>query len=175
MKKSVTLVFIFCLIFSSFIIHAQDFAVPHNYRFNKKSDYAKYERYIPKAVRWLEDTPPNKMQGKRKEVSAFLIKWLEGAPNVSLTLYPEVIQLAKINPDLLTLFMGSWTRFALANPEMAKDEKKGFTAGLTSLLDYYKKYKNQGLTRDRAVDAILKKKRKGQLHTWIDSVVKEDK
>ena len=43
------------------------------------------------------------------------------------------------------------------------------------MIDYYAKYKNKGYTKDRAVDALLKKKRKGQLDSWINSVVKEDK
>ena len=159
------------LTFSSVI--AQDFAVPQNYRFNKKSDYGKYERYIPKAVDWLMAYSPVEKPGKRKEVNAFLLKWLEGAPNVDITLYKEVMDLTKTNPDLLMVFMGSWAKEILKSGKPVT-EKRGVHVGLGALLDYYSKYKNNGIVKDKAVATVLKKKRKGQLHAWMDGFVKED-
>jgi len=162
---------IFALLFFVSVAQAQDYAVPANYRFNKKSDYAKYEPKVVEAIKWLTNNAPNKDKGRRKEASAFFLKWLEGAPNVTATIYPEVLEIAKENPDLLFIFLGAWTQYQLKEGKEGPD-KKAFTTSLKSTLAYYKTYKNKGIVKDRAVEMLLKKDRKGQLDAWIDSVVK---
>lgn len=169
------LLFIFTIAFSFAFGQNENFSVPQNYRFNKTKDYAKYQPHVLKAISWLENNGPNEHKGRRKDANAFVIKWLEGAPNVSATIYPELLSLTKTNPDLLIIFLGGWTSFSLNNKADAKNEKKCFTEALTTMLTYYKKYKGKGISKDKAVETVLKKQRKGQLNSWINGVVKEDK
>lgn len=173
MRAFLKIGFFFGLMACFAIAQAQNFSVPQNYRFNKKSDYAKYERNVLAAIDWLESNPPTKSQGKRKEAAAFLIKWLEGTPKVSATIYPELLNMTKKNPELLTIFLGAWSKFTLNNPGKEAGEKRAFRTSLKSMLSYYKSYKNKGLVKDKAVDVLLKKERKGQLDSWINSVVKD--
>ena len=172
MQTCLKLGLLFSLIVCFSMAQAQDFSVPANYSFETKEDYAKYDQDILKAIDWLKSNSPNTSPQKRKEAEVFFIKWLTGTPAVSATLYSEIISLAKVNPELLTIFLGEWSAFTLNNPGKEAGKKRLFRISLKGMLAYYKKHKNKGLKKDKAMDTLLKKERKGELDDWINSVVK---
>lgn len=57
------------LLLFSVQVFSQDFEVPDDYSFEKKEDYAKYEKDIVAASKWLFANPMDKQNFKRKMVS----------------------------------------------------------------------------------------------------------
>ena len=146
------------------IVIGQDFQVPKNYTFEKKEDYAKYEKEIINCIIWLEKTLINKQQDKRKEVNAFLIKWLEGSPYVSIEISQDIVTFLDCS-DCLMIFMGGWAKYSLENSDY-KNKLKGNIAGVQSVIKFYKNNK-EFLGKNKAIEKYIKLQDKGELENTI--------
>jgi hypothetical protein len=168
--KTLNTIFAFALILSIQISFAQTFQVPQNVTLKTNEDYAKYEKDIISFVNWLEETPVNEQQDKRKAGSAFFITWITGAPNVTIELNADIANFAE-NPDLLVAFMGGWTRFVLENPKEGTDVLKGNMAGLKTAIKIYKK--GNGIKKSKNIDKLIKMDDAGELEKWVASNIKK--
>jgi hypothetical protein len=95
MKRVIGILWFTVLAFSSI---AQEFEAPKNYVLSKKEDYVKYEADILKSIDWLTTTPLNINLEKRKVVNTFVMKWLTGSPNISISIKPEIVNFMDPNP-----------------------------------------------------------------------------
>ena len=162
--KTIALVFI--LMTLSFGLFSQDFEVPKNYKLENAEDYAAYEQDIIKCFNWLTETPVNKQTSKRKSANAFLLKWISGSPNVHIEIKQEIVTFMSSSPDLLLIFMGGWTKYALESKDF--DNKiAGTMAGIESVIDFYVKNKSL-LPKDKNVEKLIKMKAKGTLKEYIE-------
>jgi len=94
-------------------ICAQDFEVSKNYQFDQAEDYAAYEQDVIECFNWLMNTPINEQTEKRRAAYAFLVTWISGSPNVTIEISPQIVTFIEGPPDLLMMFMGGWTKYAL--------------------------------------------------------------
>src|SRR5258708_17603332 len=83
-------------------IHSQTFEVPQNYEFKQAADYSKYEKGIIEAAKWLKETPLNEQTDKRKDVSKFVVTWINGSPTVNVEINPAILDFEKKNEGMLT-------------------------------------------------------------------------
>ena len=158
------------LMFDGFIANAQDFEVPKNFNPKTKDDFAAFEKDVIACVNWLETTPPDQNIEKRKDAGAFLIQWISGSPTVTISLDAQaVVKVTDKNPQLLVLFLGGWTRYALQN-NYSKDIYKGYYEGLKSVVGVAKK--SAGLKKDKDLDKVVAIYDKGELENWIKENVK---
>ncbi|MEZ4857121.1 MAG: hypothetical protein R2812_11675 [Gelidibacter sp.] len=160
------LALVLALTFSTLVI-SQNFEVPKNYTFKVEKDYAKYEKDIIKCINWLENTPINQDTEKRKEANAFLMQWLTGAPNVSINLAPYVVDLTEKNPDLMMLFLGGWTKYALQNPK-DKSTFNGNLAGVKNLMTFYSNNEKTEIKKDKNIEKLLKLT-ETDLKKWLET------
>lgn len=149
----------------STLIYAQEFEVPENYVLKKAEDYAKYESDIIKCVDWLMATPLNEQKNKRQDAGAFLVAWLTGSPNVSIEIKQEIVTFIG-SPDLLLIFMGGWTKYALESKDF-EDMVAGTTAGIEAVMDFYTRNKAY-LEKNKEVEKYIKMKTKGTLKDYIE-------
>lgn len=158
---------VFTLFFSAFsiLIFCQDFEVPKNYTLVKAEDYTTYEQVILKSYDWLMTTPVNEQAEKRKEVNAFLLKWITGSPTVSIEIKQEILTFMGSSPDLLLIFMGGWTKYALESKDF-NNKIAGNIAGIESVVEFYTKNKNS-LPKDKNIEKYIKMKEKGTLKEYI--------
>ncbi|MEO3403738.1 hypothetical protein AAFN85_07530 [Mucilaginibacter sp. CAU 1740] len=164
MKKIFTLVI--AIIAFAFTAKAQTFHVPENYVLKEKGDYAKYEEDVIKGVDWLQDTPWALEEQKRMETNAFLMKWIQGSPSVSIEVNSAVAKMTEKNPQLLMTFMGGYTKYALQN-KTAFDKNKANLAGVKATVDKYAletDHKNNSL-----LNKLAKIDKEGKLADWITS------
>ena len=164
--KKIQYLLLFTILFANVqLLQAQEFEIPEDYAFKTAEDYPKYEKDIIKCINWLEATPVNEQTEKRKAASKFFMEYLTGSPEVSVTVGTEVTNFCTLNPELLIIFMGGWTKFVLENPSLATDEFQGNLAGFKSVIRVYTKDKS--LKRDPEVDKIVAMDKKGKLEKWI--------
>src|SRR5687767_12459879 len=104
MKRLIPLFFL-STILNAPALNGQNFEVPENYYFNSKEDYARYEKDIVAAAKWLHVTPFNEQKEKRKEVSAFVVKWINGSPTVNVEINPTIMDFEEKKPGMLDLYM----------------------------------------------------------------------
>ncbi len=66
--------------------------------------------------------------------------------------------------NLLILFLGGWTQYAIQNED--NDKVEGCYAGIETALNYYEQYK-KSLPKDKGAEQLLKMKNKGTLKDFI--------
>jgi hypothetical protein len=148
------------------VIHceAQEFEVPVNYAFKKPADFAAYEADIVKCYDWLMKTPSDAELEKRQDAGAFLMGWLSGNPNLAIEINPRIVNFMDPNPDLLLIFAGGWSKYAITSKE--NDKVKGNLAGLEGVMQYYQKNRNR-LERDKHVEKYIKMRDAGELESFV--------
>lgn len=128
-----------------------------------KKQYLKSEPNVLATINWLENTPLNQDAEKHKQQFSLLTGWIMNSPTVDVTLSENIVTFSK-NSELLTLFMGGYTKYALENNH-SDDEVKGSIAGLRSVIKVYKK--GNGIKKDESVEKLVKLEEKGELEKWV--------
>ncbi len=156
------------ILLMTFVInsYAQTFEVPENYILESKEDYLKYEKNVIEAANWIIDMPITEDRSKRKEVSAFLMKWLTGNPNVSIYLSYDIAPFID-NPDLRMVFIGGLTKYSLDSIENKNELDKNI-AGVNAVIEFYENNKKE-IGINESVENYIKLKDSGELESTIKS------
>jgi len=133
-----------------------------------KEDFAKHEQDVINGYNWLMRTPVGKNPQKRKEISAFLMKWMTGSPNVSLELSEKIVTYMDCG-ECLMIFMSGWTNYALTTKDF-NNKFKGNLAGTKSVIEFYKKNKKT-LGKNKAIEKFIKLDNKNKLEDYIKSKI----
>lgn len=155
------------ILFRGMCLFGQGFQAPQNYSLEKAEDYAPYEQDVLDGINWLSETPVNKEADKRKEVCAFLMKWMMGSPHVKIEVGEAVTFLG--SPDLLIGFLCGWTKYALETKNCA-DKLKGNLAGIEHAINMYQKNKDV-LPKDKNIEKYIKLQSKGKLEEEIAKIL----
>lgn len=149
--------------------NAQTFEVPANYQLNEAADYAKYEKDMIAAAKWLLETPFNEQTVKRQEVSAFVLRWVNGSPTVNVEINETLLDFNKKNEGMLVLYMAASARFVLEN-NYSKDMRAKHRAAIGDMITAYKSGK--GIKKDKKMDKLIKMQEEGRLDEWLDTNLK---
>ena len=162
--RALKILLLLTLFLSSQASFSQEFQVP-NIELSAKEDYAKVEKDVIAAAKWLVSVPLNEQAVLRKEVSAFVLKWVMGSPTVNVDLYPIIMDLEKKNPGMMPIYFASCAKYALEN-NYSKDKHAGQAAGLRDMIAYYKA--GNGTVKDKKMDKLVKADEEGKLDEWIN-------
>jgi hypothetical protein len=165
--KTFRLTAIIVLLLTTAMVYAQECDVPKDYVLEKPEDFAFYESDILKCINWLLNTPVNDQPTKRKEVNAFVLKWISGSPNVTIEMNMKIADFAKPNPELLMIFMCGWTKYSLES-RVFNDKVMGNLKGVEAVIDFYTKNK-AALEKDKNAEKYIKLKEQGKLEEYIKS------
>ena len=125
-----------CFMLAAINSFSQQFEVPANVVMDKKEDYANYDKDVIAAVNWLEATPIGTDADKRKSVNAFVMKWINGSPEVTIGITESQIKLFDKNPDFLLVFMGAYSRYVLQTKDASV--LPCYVAAMKSVIAVYK-------------------------------------
>ena len=165
MKKVYTL--ILSMIFIAIgNLQSQSFEVPKNYEFKEAADY---EKDIIDAANWLISTPFNEQVEKRKKVSAFVVKWVNGSPTVRVEINTTIIEFEQKNQGMLVLYMACCAKFVLEN-DYSKDMREKHKEALRNMMKVYKK--GLGIKKDKNMDKLIKYVNKGKMDEWLEKYLK---
>jgi hypothetical protein len=128
-----------------------------------KEGFIASEKNVLATIDWLENTPIDQETNKRKAQSALLLAWLINTPTVTIEFNAAITNFNKKNADLLTIFMGGWTRYTLQN-NYSKDVVMGSLAGIKAVT---KAYKTGQYKKDKEVQKLVEMEEKGELEDWV--------
>lgn len=158
---------ILCLLSCGILLgYSQKFTVPKIQDGIEKSEYVNYEKEFLSCMDWLENYGPTSKL--RKDVNAYALWWISGTPDIKMELNTDIVNLK--DPNMLLLFLGGWAKAAIEN-EYNLSTVDGNLAGLRTVMNYYKKFRND-LTPDKNIDKYIKMEKNGTLESHIQSVVK---
>ena len=163
MKRTKLFLLANLILVSTFVL-GQNFEVPANYQFNTKDDYSRYEKDIIDATKWLQSTPFNEQKEKRQEVSAFVIKWINGSPTGNVEINPTIMNFEEKNQGMLALYMAGSAKYVLEN-NYSKDMRAKHKAALKGMIAVYKSGK--GIKKDRKMEKLIKSDEDGKLDEWL--------
>ena len=132
MRKTYFYATLISLAFLGFKAAAQEYDVPKHYAFKSNEDYKLYEPQIVKTIDWLEKTPWTEQVRKRDEAKAFVLKWIDGSPEVTISLNAELVHLAKNNPELLGSYMYGYAKYCIQH-KADFDDTKAKMAGVKAI------------------------------------------
>ncbi|PHR46231.1 MAG: hypothetical protein COA32_11805 [Fluviicola sp.] len=156
---------LFLLLFISASLLAQEVEIPNDIKLEKAEDYKKSEKLVLSSTQWLLNTPVSESPEKRKEINAFLMKWLNGSPTVSIELVSGIVPLDC--GDCLISFMSGWAKYSLEN-DYSKNKVECAMAGVENAIEFYKKNKSE-LGKNSDMEKLIKQKKKGKLKEYIES------
>ncbi len=163
MKKGIVLLAVIAFLSSK--LSGQSMEIPENVQLTSKEDYKKQETLVLKGIDWIHETSLDKDKEKRKEVNAFLMRWMTGSPSVSIKLVGGIVPMEC--GECLMSFLAGWTKYSLEN-NYSKDTIENALAGVNRFIGFYEKNKNL-LKKTSEVKTLLKKKKKGKLKKYIAS------
>ncbi len=150
-------------------LYSQAFEVPENYEFKQAADYTKYEKDIIEAAKWLKETPFNEQVEKRKEVSKFIVTWINGSPTVNVEINPTIMDFEQKNEGMMVLYMAGSARYVLEN-NYSKDMRSKHKAALRDMISVYKTGK--GIKKDKKMEKLIKSDEEGTLDEWLSENLK---
>lgn len=134
-----------------------------------KEEFIASEKRVLNTIDWLENTPVDQQEDKRKLLNANFILWVTNSPTVTIEINANVLTFTKKNSELLIIFMAGWTRYSLQN-NYSKDIEKGSVAGIRSAI---KVYKTGLLKKDKEMQKLVDADEKGELETWVSTKLKK--
>jgi len=162
----------FFFVLSCFIaadVTAQTLSIPQNPKLEKESDYAAYNKDVIACINWLEKTPVDKEPETRREANRFLMQWIQGTPDVSITIHDYVAKFSEVSPEFLMMFMSGWTRYVLERRD--QDELAGNLAGVQAVLNLYGISKS--IPRNGDMDKLVNLSKDGKLKAWVEQQLKK--
>ena len=130
------------------VVGQAKFELPKNIELKTKEDYTKYQGTVVGAEKWMEETDLDQQTEKRQAINQFIVQWVAGSPTVTISLDESLAQLTEKNPDLLALYLASYSKYIIEH----KNDPSNFNAAraaLTSISKVYRKginvYRNKRL------------------------------
>ena len=126
-----------------------------------------YEAAVPQVVgafEWLLVTPLNSEPEKRKELSAFLIRWITGSPTVSVEVKEQIVPYMD-QPECFMIYLGGYTKFVL----QSKDDKAEANLYATlRVLEFYEANRSS-IGKHKELEKLLKMRNDNKLKGYIKS------
>lgn len=103
--------------------------VPTKYRLDKAEDYAPYQDKVLEIIGWMQRTPPSVKPDLRKKATQFVMTWINGSPDVSVSIYTSILgDLGSetsygYSSDLSSIYLFSKTEYLINHPEETDDTK----------------------------------------------------
>ncbi len=143
---------------------AQDFLVPEVHRLETEEDFRQFEPDILEAITWLRQTPVNQDEGLRQEANRFLLEWLMSNPYMTIYLHEKIVPFTD-DSELLMIFMGGWTQYALENRDF-ENEFKGNLHGVKAVIEFYRANREY-LETSTHVENFMEMQEEGELEAYI--------
>ena len=171
LMKQYLILLVSCMVLNVLTCYSQDFEVP-NYVLKEKEDYTKYEKDMIAAEKWLVNTPIKEQTFKRREVSAFVIEWVDGSPTVNCELFSFLVDLEKKNNGMLAVYMAATARYVLEN-NYSKELRPKHLFALKELMLFYNN--NKAMKKDKKMDKLISADEKNELDAWMEENMKMEK
>ena len=171
MKFVHALVLTVVLMFASLtVMSAQTkFELPKNIELNNDADYKKYEKDIIAAAKWLEEKSIDADTLYAQKVNTFIIRWLSGSPDITISLNENFSKLIAENSQLIIIYMANYGKYYIENAGSAS-EPNACKAGIKSVLNAYKKGKN--IQKSEEIEKLLKLTNESEFDTYIEKFYK---
>jgi len=132
MKNLMLCFLLFCLNYSFAQSPADLNAVP----LEKKEDYKPAETIVVTTANKVLSTPFDQDKPYRLEAARFIMKWMSGTPDYNFSFSADNLKPFNKNEDFMGLYIISMAKFALENPDKAKDDKAVHQGAIDLIINY---------------------------------------
>lgn len=150
-------------------LKAQQFSLPIWPEKVWPSEYANYNDDVHNCCDWLLNAATGFNEPKREECTHFLLRWLEGSPQVRVYIAEGLVDIK--NSDLLVAYMAAWTRHALDNPD--DNELLCANVAVNEMIAYYEA-NQKTLGKSKTVENLLKLRQRNELSSYVKKCLMGD-
>ena len=156
--------YLLCLsLFLTAFCSAQHIEIP-KVTYESPEDYAAQHDKVIEVINHLENIPADVYTDERKEAAAYLMTWLQGSPDVTVTVESYAAPFMGYG-EALVIFMGEYAKHMIQNPEA--DALTYNLAAMESVINYYRDNVDV-FGRNKEFDKLAKMEEKGKLAKFID-------
>lgn len=130
------------------------------------SDYANYHADVLNCCDYLLNTDPQYNAPKHQECASFLVRWLAGAPEVSVKVVSGLVDTKKT--DIMMAYISGWTRQSINEPE--SNDLICCNVAVEQMLNFYYAHKKE-IGKSKVCEKLLKEQAKGNLAAHISKVL----
>lgn len=160
------------LLVASTNLYSQNFEMPDSYELKVAADYTRYEKDVIAAAKWLKKTSFDEQTEKRRQVSKFILDWVNGSPTVDVEITPVIMDFEKKNKGMLILYMACSAQYVLEN-NYSKDMRAKHRAALKDMISVYNR--GNGISKDKKMEKLIKSDEDGKMDEWIEENLKINK
>lgn len=147
-------------------VFAQSFEVPKNYVLKVAADYDQHEAAVRQAIQWLQQTPLDEQEEKRKAAVDFVLDWINGSPKVNVELFPVAAQFEDKNPGMLAMFMAFSAQYVLDH-NFIDNKREKYKYAMAQLAVFYKEGKGVSMKKDKLLESYIQQASEGEADKWI--------
>jgi hypothetical protein len=162
--KHLFLFFFVALLAAPVMAQDDDISIPENYLLKKPEHYKEYEPMVANCCKWLMNNKVDHQPDRRIKAYSFIWDWMSGHPDITITIYKNLVTFNKKNPDLLIMFMVGYTLEAIENED--KTEFDTQLAGVNAMLNCYTKNRPY-FKKDKTCEKMLKMKAASTLKDYV--------
>jgi hypothetical protein len=141
--------------------------IPKEYGWKNASEYEKDKELVKKTLKWLCQTPLGEDVKQRSLANAFVLEWLAGAPNMTITVEQKWLPFLEKHQELLFVFIHGVALYKMDHAA-ENDETKLYTEGYKTIVELALQSKE--LSHSRALRPLLKAARKAQIKQYFTEV-----
>jgi hypothetical protein len=142
-------------------------SIPVEYGWNNANDYEKDRDLVKKTLRWLCQTPLGEDVKQRSLANAFVLEWLAGAPNLTISVEQKWLPFLDKHEELLFVFIHGVALYKMDHPNES-DEDKLYVEGYKAVVELALQSKE--LSHSKALHPLLKAAKKSKIKQYYSDL-----
>ncbi len=141
--------------------------IPKEYEWKVAGDYEKDRELVKKTLRWLCQTPLGEDVKQRSLANAFVLEWLAGAPDLTISVEQKWLPFLDKHEELLFVFIHGVALYKMDHPNES-DESKLYVEGYKAIAELALQSKE--LSHSRALHPLLRAAKKSKIKQYFSDV-----
>jgi len=142
--------------------------IPVEYNWSTPEEYDASKDDIEKCLKWLCTTPYGLEVVKRSEINAYVMTWIAGSPELTVSLDAKLFPFLQENQELLFTMIHAMAYYQLNHPN-EKTPEKIYLKGLETSCELANQ--SEELKKAKYLKALLKANKKKELKTYLDELL----
>lgn len=139
--------------------------IPAEYGWETHEEYRASQSHVEKCLKWLCNSPLGDHVALRSETNAYVMLWLAGTPDYTITVNSSELSFIEDHPELLYSFIHGYASYQMNHKNSATHEKatlEGYKVVCELVL------RSEVLMKDRALKPMIKAYKRGELKKFIE-------
>lgn len=142
--------------------------IPTEYHWTTPEEYRASKDDVEKCLRWLCTTPYGLEVVKRSEINLFVMTWIAGSPDLTVSLDVKNFPFLQENQELLFSMVHGMAYYQLNHPN-EKSQERIYLKGLETVCEL--SLQSEELSKEKYLKPLLKAYKKKELKVYLEELL----